>query len=44
MNMIVSHYEEKEVLIQQLDSDENNGLTLSQVEKNREKYGRNTLK
>lgn len=42
--MIVSHYEEKEVLIQQLDSDENNGLTLSQVEKNREKYGRNTLK
>ena len=42
--MIISHYEDKDTLIQQLNSDENKGLSSLQVEENRKKYGNNSLK
>lgn len=42
--MIISHYEDKDTLMQQFNSDENMGLSSLQVEENRKKYGNNSLK
>ena len=37
LKMIISHYEDKDTLMQQFNSDENMGLSSLQVEENRKK-------